>query len=159
MLLLSAFALTSCDNSDADANCPGAQVATWKLNGEAFESRQAYHNKSVNFMTLSFAACKPNTIDRVVILSFVPYPPVVGTYAIGIGPSVNGTTCVGSYTADDLGDFGTTVDSSGTLVITEVDVANHTLSGTFSFTATKVGQPDQTVVVSEGSIMSTIYPH
>lgn len=159
IILCGTLSLAGCANDDADGVCPGAQVATWKLNGETFESHQPYHNKSVSYMTLSFAACKSNTVDRVVIMSYVPYPPAVGTYPIGIGPSVSGTTCMGSYTSDDLGDFNTSADHTGTLTITEVDEANHRLSGTFSFTAAKTGHPDQTVVVSEGFIFNTVYPH
>lgn len=141
------------DDDDDNNNCSGDIVATWKVNGTAQESREMTVLNSTSFFNLRFVGCTSG--NTTLLLNYIPYPPVVGTYDIKSGPGVN-STVQGVYTNDSDPQFGTDNNNTGTLTITAVDTTNKKLSGTFQFTA-KAENSSATKQFTEGSIVNAKY--
>lgn len=64
----------------------------------------------------------------------------------------------GIYYKESAGDESTQWSAlSGSVTITNVDPVKHTVSGTFQFTLNKIGAPDQTKTITNGTFENLIY--
>ncbi len=156
VLFLGLISITACNNDDdGDNDCTGHLHASWKVNGVLEESYQGWHITTTSLLGLTFKSCDDE--NKSIIISYIPSPPAVGTYQLKYGPG-SPITQVGTYNLGDANiDYHTTDSIDGTLVITEVNTTDKTLSGTFSFDAVKDDGSGEIISITEGQIFNTVY--
>lgn len=117
--------------------CPGDIIASWEVDGEPVESSSSTFVAAGATWSVTIVECTDDGVDATLVFSHLPVPVAVGTYAL-TSTLLHGAQTTADpgalYSADDASYF-TNEEQSGELVITEVDDAANTFSGTFSFSA------------------------
>ena len=121
-------------------NCPGAVVASWKVDGTSFQSSTPFTTWDSGFdFTLTIAACVSNgTADRTISFE-VLHDLQVGTYPLR-WKMLHAQVPNGYSGADYIinnGDsyFTDSISNTGVLNVTNVNTSAKTYSGNFQFTA------------------------
>ena len=162
LLFLGVISITACRNDDGDNdNCgsTGVLEASWKVNGVEENAYRSFHTHTGSLLNLSFQSCSgPN---NAVVLSYIPYPPAVGTYELKYGPFSSPIKGQATYIDESVGTSGVSYATNdtinGTFTITDVDLAAKTLSGTFSFNGLKEDGSGIIHSITEGQIFNTVY--
>lgn len=168
LLALAALSLLpSCNKNDDDNNnnnnnnsaCGGTVVATWKVDGTAYQSQTALTYKLDSSFTLTLAACVSDGVDKTISFEiFHPLSP--GSYPLR-WKMLHAQVANGYGGADYLIENGTnyftdSTTNTGTLVVTSMDTVNRKYSGTFEFQASN-DSSTLTVHITDGTLTNINY--
>ena len=123
--------------------CPGDIIATWEVDGKALRSATSTYIEAGTW-GMNFVECVDDDNDAVLQFAGIPLPVEAGTYALTSkllhGAQTTGDP--GAYYSEEGGgpitsetNYFIDPEIPGELVITDVDSAESTISGTFSFSA------------------------
>jgi len=142
--ILALFTLSHCNKDDKNENAPTTDgTITCKVDGKAWKSEIAVGLNSGNDYLLSGTAIDGTGIG----LSFVGSK--IGTYYLTSLSSDDGTYLVPS-TGKGYGTENQTDKNANKLIITQIDLVNQTISGTFEFYATEDFDDNDKVHITDG---------
>lgn len=145
------------DGNDTDDECPSAVVATWKVDGVSLKSSVYLYSSVGSMLNFTFVGCGDANNEKVIQLSYLPYPPAVGTYPLRDGVSSSGTTAQGAYSPDSNVSYATDTVHTGSITINSINASAKTLSATFQFTGKKYNGSGELVQITEGVITNARY--
>lgn len=163
LLCCSLAIISSCHRGETitNGNCPGAVIATWKVDGTSYQSSTPVTTYDSGFdFTLTMVACVPNgTADRTITFE-VLHDLQVASYPLRWKPlhasPANGYSGADYIISNGGSYFTDSISNTGVLNVTAVNTAARTYSGNFQFTA--VNDAGTGVVhITDGTITNIPY--
>jgi len=140
--------------------CPDPVRITWTVGGDEHHASFVLSQAIGDYFAFNAPACED---DDTVIFRNLPFPLVTGTYELRY-PLFGGASEVepgAQYATNDDGDYTTTPEYTGELIVTAVDAEAGSFSGTFHYDAVDVVLDDEntdSISVTDGVITDAPYP-